>query len=52
MPFPGAKDASDYDLVLANFKMKLKAGCCSESIRIRFDLDEFKEPETESRVPD
>ncbi len=26
--------ASDYDLVLANFKMKLKAGCCSKRIRI------------------
>ena len=42
MPFPGAKDASDYDLVLANFKMKLKAGCYSKNIRIRVDLDKLK----------
>ena len=42
IPFPGAKDASDYNRVLANFKIKLKAGCCSKSIRIRFDLDKLK----------
>ena len=47
IPLPGAKDASDYDLVHANFKMKLKAGCCSKSSRIRFDLDNL-----ESGVPD
>ena len=41
------KIASDYDLVLANFKIKLKAWCCSKSIRIRFDLDKLKEPEIE-----
>ena len=44
--------ASDYDLVLANFKMKLEAGCCSKSIRIRFDLDKLKEQDIESGVPD
>ena len=30
--------ASDNDLVLANFKLKLNAECCSKSIHIRFDL--------------
>ncbi len=44
--------ASDYDLVLANFKMKLKVECCPKSIRIRFHLDKLKEPEIESGVPD
>ena len=34
--------ASDYDLVLANFKMKLKVECCPKSIRIRFHLDNQK----------
>ena len=46
------KMASDYDLVLANFKMKLKVRCSPKSIRIRFDLDKLKEPEIESGVPD
>ena len=40
--------ASGYDLVLANVKMKLEAGCCSKSIRIRFDLDKLEEQENES----
>ena len=44
--------ASDYDLVLANFKMKLKVECCPRSIRIRFHLDKLKEPEIESGIPD
>ena len=44
--------ASDYDLVLANFKMKLKVECCPKSIRIRFHLDKLKEPEIESGIPD
>ena len=44
--------ASDYDIVLANFKMKLKVECCPNSIRIRFQLDKLKEPEIESGVPD
>ena len=28
--------ASDYDIVLANFKMKLNVECCPKSILIRF----------------
>ena len=43
---------SEYDLVLANFKMKLKVRCCPKNIRIRFDQDKLKEPEIESGVPD
>ena len=46
------KVASDYDILLANFKMELKAGCCSKRIGIRFDLDKLREPEIESGVPD
>ena len=41
----------DYDIVLVNFKMKLKPGCCSKIIRIRFDLDKLNEPEIELGVP-
>ena len=40
------------DIVLANVKMKLKAGRCSKSIRYHYDLDKLKEPEIEPRVPD
>ena len=39
IPFPGPEDGkqlSDYDLVLANFRMKLEVRCCPKSIRIRF----------------
>ena len=34
---------SDYDFVLANFKMKLNVRSCPKSICIRFDLDKIKE---------
>ena len=34
--------ASDYYLVAANFKMKLKVRCCPKSICIRFDLDKLR----------
>ena len=39
------KIASDYDIVLENFKMKLKVRRCPKSPRIRFDLDKLKDPE-------
>ena len=32
--------------------MKREAGCCYKSVRIRFDLDNLKEPSIESGVPD
>ena len=44
--------ASDYDLVIANFKMKVKVECCPKSIRIRIQLDKLKEPEIESGIPE
>ena len=55
IPFPGAEDCkqlSDYDLVIANFRMKLEVRCCSKNTRSRFDLNTLKEPESESGVPD
>ena len=55
IPFPDPEDGkqlSDYDLVLANFRMKLEVRCCPKSIRICFDLDTLKEPEIEPGVPD
>ena len=46
--------ASDHDIVLANFKMKLNDRRCPKSIRIIFHLNKLEELEMESgvRVPD
>ena len=55
IPFPGAEDGkqlSDYDLVVANFRMTLEVRCWPKRIRIRFDLDILKEPEIDTGVPD
>ena len=46
------KVASDHDLVLVNFKMKMKVRRCPKSFRICFDLDKLKQPEIESGVQD
>ena len=43
--FPGADIGSDHDMVLANFKLKLKAKRSPKSSRISFDLDQLKDPE-------
>ena len=43
--YPGADVGSDHDLVLLNFKIRLKKKNQPNQPRIRFDLDKLKDPE-------
>ena len=42
--FPGADIGSDHDLVLMNFKVRLKKTNRPKNIRVKFNLDRLKDP--------
>ena len=42
--FPGADVGSDHDLVIMNFKVRLKKINKPKNIRLKFNLDRLKEP--------
>ena len=42
--FPGADIGSDHDLVMTNFRLRLKKQKKPETHRFRFDLEKLKDP--------